>query len=313
MTIRVDDDWVENKDANASGQCVLNRKFLTNGNSKKGADVLSAAIARPKGGCPFSTPVCRENCYFGTGQHLFHAERYEQNLKFTGLPEFVPTLSTEIVQFAEYNARGQVSVCVHEGGELYSKEYLQKWGEIIGETRHVGNLTYYIYTRSWQVPEYKTALEHIAIDNKNVRINLSTDRDLIAMKGVPSRIGDGLVTYLSVDDTDLPVTGVDLVFRNLRIRHSEPMEYLNGVLVCPYEAKLYIGLNKDGTPSLEKGKCKPIRCQECRICIDRSIAEWDAIKGRYTGTPGEEPSEIWNPVEQKDEVNEAELSKGEYI
>ena len=44
-------------------------------------------------------------------------------------------------------------------------------------------------------------------------------------------------------------------------------------------------LNKDGTPSLERGRCRPIRCQECRLCIDRSFEDWEKAKIRYAGTP----------------------------
>lgn len=112
----------------------------------------------------------------------------------------------------------------------------------------------------------------------------------VAKLGMPKPTRNGLITYLAETDEDLPPPGIDLVFRNLRIRHNDPMERLGGALVCPYESKLYVALNKDGTPALERGRCRPIRCQECRLCIDRSLDEWEAIKHRHAGTPGEEPA-----------------------
>lgn len=113
---------------------------------------------------------------------------------------------------------------------------------------------------------------------------------MVAKFGLPARIGNGLVTYLAETDDDIPPNGVDLAFRNLRFRHDAPMERLGDALVCPYESKLYIAHNKDGTPSLERKNCRPIRCQECRLCIDRSMGDWETVKTRFAGTPGEPPS-----------------------
>ncbi len=133
-------------------------------------------------------------------------------------------------------------------------------------------------------------MEELSRNHKNVRVNLSTDSDMVAKFGVPARIGDGMVTYLAETDEDIPPAGVDLVFRNLRMRHKDSMERLGDALVCPYESKLYLALNKDGTPALERGRCRPIRCQECRLCIDRSMDDWEKVRAQYIGTPGEEPA-----------------------
>ena len=267
----------------------IRRSWLSNSVSKKGGNVLAWAIRMPHNRCPFASEVCSRNCYAMTGQFTFHDERYAENYEFTFNPEFVETITTEIVQFAEHHPDEQVSVALHDKGEFFSEEYLNKWEEIVSATEDLTNLNYFIYTRAWRSEPFRTALEELAKNHSKVRINLSTDSDMTAKFGVPARIGDGLITYLAETDDDLPPPGVDLVFRNLRVRHDAPMERLGDALVCPYESKLYIGLNKDGHPALERSKCKPIRCQECRLCIDRSLDEWEKAKERFVGTPGQEP------------------------
>lgn len=264
--------------------------WLSNTVSKKGSRVLAWSIGMPNNRCPFASSVCSKYCYADTGQFTFHYERYAENYEFTKMPEFAGTMTTEIVQFAEHRPDEAVSVALHEKGEIYSLPYLGKWEQVISATQDLTNLNFFVYTRAWRSEPFRKALEAVAAKHKNVRINLSADSDMVAKFGVPARIGNGLVTWLAETDDDIPSNGVDLAFRNLRFRHDAPMERLGGALVCPYESKLFISRNKDGAPSLENGKCRPIRCQECRLCIDRSMEEWEKVKGQFAGTPGEPPS-----------------------
>ena len=276
----------EIKEAHKKGR---RKRWLSNGVSKKGDRVLAWSIGMPNNRCPFASDVCQRYCYADSGQFTFHFERYAENFKFTTTPEFVETMTNEIVRFAEIHSDEAVSVALHEKGEIHSLDYLGKWEEVISATRDLTNLNYFVYTRAWRSEPFRAALAGMSAKYSNVRINLSADSDMVAKFGVPARIGDGMVTYLAETDEDIPPAGIDLVFRNLRFRHDAPMERLGGALVCPYESKLYIGLNKDERPALERGKCRPIRCQECRLCIDRSMGDWETAKARYVGTPGKPP------------------------
>lgn len=266
------------------------RRWLSNSVSKKGSNVLAWSIGMPNGKCPFASDICRRYCYADRGQFTFHFERYAENYEFTTLPEFAETMMSEIVQFAAHHSNETVSVALHEKGEIYSIPYLNKWEEVISSTQDLTNLNFFVYTRAWRSEPFRKALEELSAKHSNVRVNLSTDSDMVAKFGIPKPIGNGLVTYLAETDEDIPGAGIDLVFRNLRFRHNDSMERLGGVLVCPYESKLYIARNKAGTPALERKNCRPIRCQECRLCIDRSLEEWEKVKGQFAGTPGEPPS-----------------------
>ena len=266
------------------------RGWLSNTVGKKGCNVLAWSIGMPNNKCPFASAICSTYCYADTGQFLLNSVRHSENYEFTTTPEFAGTMTNEIVQFAENHPNETVSVCLHEKGEIFSLDYLGKWEEVVSATSDLTNVNYFVYTRAWRSEPFRTALEELAKNHCNVRVNLSTDSDMATKFGVPKRIGNGLVTWLAETDADIPCAGIDLVFRNLRIRHDAPMERLGDALVCPYESKLYIARNKNGAPALENGKCKPIRCQECRLCIDRSLDEWEKVKERYVGTPGEPPS-----------------------
>ena len=129
-------------------------------------------------------------------------------------------------------------------------------------------------------------MESIATDCRNVRVNLSLDREMVYKHGLPERVGDGLLAYLAETDDDLPPAGIDIVFRNLRILGHEPMERLGCVLVCPNESGLYSAKENDQLV-VKGGKTIRIRCQDCRLCIDGDPDRWERVKGRYAGSPGE--------------------------
>ncbi len=292
---RIGDEVVESL---ADGRMVR-RSWLSYTVSKKGNRVLAWSIGMPNGRCPFASKICSKYCYAMGGQFGLHEERYAENYEFTSDPGFVDTMTSEIVQFVEHHPDEHISVAIHEKGEIYSIPYLNKWEEIVSATKDLTNLNYFIYTRAWRSEPFRDALEEMSAKHSNVRVNLSTDSDMVAKFGMPKPIGDGLITYLAETDEDIPPPGVDLVFRNLRIPHKGSLERLGDVLVCPYESELYIGFNGNGKPALTKGKCKPIRCMECRLCIDRSLEEWEKVKGDYAGTPGQAPAlDIATPAKE---------------
>ena len=267
------------------------RGWLSSSVSKKGDGILAWAMMMPNDSCPFASEVCKRLCYTFVGNFPLQDGRHKENYEFSKSPLFVEAITEEISRFASENRRREIAVAVHERGEFYNLKYVAKWAEVIMATRRIGNLSYFIYTRSWRNPEFRGALESLAADNRHVRINLSLDSDMVARFGVPNPIGDGRVVYLAETDNDLPPAGADLVLRNLRIRHDKPMERIGGVLVCPNESGLYVA-KRQGEPSLQKGVCKRIECQTCRLCIDRSGEFWEAVKHRYEGLPGEEPQGV---------------------
>ena len=250
--------------------------------SKKGDGVLAWLIRLPGDRCPFATPTCSRLCYAKHGFFPKHADLHDENYAFAKSDRFVEDMAGEIRRAAGM-ADGQIlSVCLHGKGEFFSLPYLRRWREIIERTSDCGGLRYYAYTHAWTQQDYHSELDAIAKDFPNVRINLSADRDNSREHGVPERIGDGLVTWLAETDSDLPPVGapVDLVFRSTLQRNLPPAETLGGFRVCPNEAHLFWS-RRGGKPVMQDGKPLRITCGECRLCIDRSAAEWDKVKNGF--------------------------------
>ena len=256
-------------------------KLLSNGISKKGPLVFAWGILMPGDGCPFASKICAKYCYAKNGRFLWNKAGYARRYEASKRADFVDRICEELTATAWRRSGERISCAVHEKGDFYSLEYLEKWGEIFRRMSSFHNLSCFVYTRSWVDGRFLRELERIGT-GRNVRINLSTDREMLEKYGKPARIGDGLVTFLAETDDDLPAEPVDLVFRNLRNRPTSPMERLGGCLVCPHEANTYFAM-EGGIPIVTDGKELKIRCQECRLCIDRDPAKWDWVKERYAG------------------------------
>jgi hypothetical protein len=262
--------------------------LLRNSASKKGPETWAFSISMPGGKCPFASSICSRWCYADVGKFPLNQPLYERNYEATKAPGFGDRLRDEIVSLAWRHSGRRIAVCAHEKGEFYCLDYLRSWGQVIRETRSFPSVRYYVYTRSWISPSFRAELDRIAASCSNVQINLSVDREMVATHGLPARVGDGLLVYLAETDEDLPHPGADLVVRNLRIRDHAPMERLGGVLVCPNESGLFVAM-ENGLPVVKGGRTIPIRCMDCRICIDRSVERWDKAKPYYSGTPDAPP------------------------
>lgn len=260
-------------------------RLLCNGSSKKGPLTWAFSITMPNGRCPFASSICSRWCYADVGHFPQHQSLYERNYEASKEAGFADRLRDEVTALAWRHSGQRASICAHEKGEFHSVGYLRAWGQVIRDTRSFPNLSYYVYTRSWVSPPFRGELDRIAADCRNVRINLSLDREMVERHGVPARVGDGLLVYLCETDRDLPPAGVDIALRNLRVLNHAPMERIGGALVCPNESGLCVAKD-DGAPVIKVGKTIRVRCQDCRICIDRGIDRWEQVKARYTGTPG---------------------------
>lgn len=260
-------------------------RLLGNGSSKKGLLTWAFSIAMPDGRCPFASSICARWCYADVGKFPLNQHIYERNYEASKATGFATRLCDEVEALAWRHSGQRVSICAHEKGEFHSVGYLRAWGQVIRDTRSFSNVSYYVYTRSWVSPVFRGELDRIAADCRNVRINLSLDRDMVEQRGVPERVGDGLLVYLAETDRDLPPAGVDVALRNLRVPNHAPMERIGGALVCPNESGLYVA-KVDGAPVIKGGRTIRVRCQDCRICIDRTAERWEQVKARYTGRPG---------------------------
>lgn len=90
--------------------------------------------------CPMAKD-CIANCYARQGCYSFSnvKNKHEQNLQATLKADFIETMIEEIIlKRCNY-------VRIHDSGDFYSREYLQKWLTIIEALPHV---QFYAYTKS---------------------------------------------------------------------------------------------------------------------------------------------------------------------
>lgn len=210
------------------------RGLLTLGNRKVGECIHLWSLP-PVTTCPGRSEICEGACYARQGRYRFQAVKdrllwnFEQSLR----RDFVPRMVAEI------RRKGVLVLRVHCSGDFYSREYAEKWLQIM---RHCPGVRFYWYSRSWRVPEIADVLERMAA-LKGCRAWYSLD----AETGVPARVPRGVrLAYLQVGEDERPEL-LDLMFRVRRLRRLRvPLS-----LVCPTE---------------RPGNGREINCGSCQKC-----------------------------------------------
>lgn len=89
--------------------------------------------------CP-NAAACATGCYAKSGAYLFSnvAKVFEARLKLSQSPNFIKIMHAEIVR------RKVTRLRIHDSGDFYSKEYLDKWLQIINANP---NTVFYCYTK----------------------------------------------------------------------------------------------------------------------------------------------------------------------
>jgi len=281
------DDYDDGTEIDLPNLYPAERKFslLTCGNMKKGSRVSMFSLDR----CGWACEECSKECYAKHNNFLQHSGRYADNSAATETWQMWWLVVDELVAAVSDASPDMGYLCLHQKGDFYDASYLRNWADVIGQFRSFANLRIYFHTRCWKGAETRALLDRIAADNQNVTINLSTTASEVRDFGVPTPVGNGRVTYFAMTDEDLPPDGVDLVFRNLRNRLTSKLERLNGCLVCPHESRMYVAIEND-KPILQRGKPMAIQCQQCCLCLGRSLEEWVSVRERYLGDP-DEPAE----------------------
>jgi hypothetical protein len=102
--------------------------------------------------CPGASDYCAIICYAKTG--FFNMPRvrnaYDSNFEASQHPHFVPAMIQAITDIGDDKFR------IHASGDFYSVAYIQAWQAIAEAMPHV---TFFGYTRSWNVPGLVNALE----------------------------------------------------------------------------------------------------------------------------------------------------------
>ena len=181
------------------------RLLLTQGNLKLGEGVHTWSIPAIAT-CPGRSSICEKVCY--AVRHRFRFEqirrRLDWNLQQSRRPDFVDRMVDEL------RRRGVLVLRLHVSGDFGSEEYAARWLKIMKRSQRT---KFFMYSRSWRVPEIAEVLERIA-KLRCARVWYSIDDET----GLPSRVPPGVrLAYLQTTDTPPPKNS-QLVFRILRLR-----------------------------------------------------------------------------------------------
>lgn len=214
------------------------KSLFVRGNTKLGKQVLTFSIPAVYT-CPGRSKLCESICYATDG--FFHMpnvrKSLEEKYELSKSDNFAELVVNELSSYSDGLFR------IHVAGDMYSKEYAEKWLYIV---KHSPHIRFWVYTRSHRIPEIKKVIDKIA-KLPNIRVFYSIDRETGLPKSYPKQVR---LAYMSVSETDIPPHEADLVFRDDKARNTKQIRQ-NGVLVCV----------------LENGKeLKGLTCQTCSLC-----------------------------------------------
>jgi Gene product 88 len=103
--------------------------------------------------CPMAG-VCASGCYAQSGSYRYSnvASKYESRLELALSPQFETVIGQEI-QYVKARASKRGKPCIiriHDSGDFFSKEYTEKWLNII---QSHSDIVFYAYTK--QVSQFK--------------------------------------------------------------------------------------------------------------------------------------------------------------
>lgn len=209
------------------------------GNGKLG-DVLTFSLPAIDT-CPGASGLCKGCCYATRGRYFVTRVQaaLKRNWEYSKHSDFAETA----VQLINNYQRKNVKIFrIHPSGDLYDAEYASKWLHII---KHTPTWTYWLYTRSWRIPEIHRVVEKIA-ELPNIQLWFSVDNET----GRPLSLPTGVrLAYMMVDSLDEPRWEPDLFFRDNPIRGSI-LKHVKGTLVCPVE-----------------NGASHTTCDKCRVCL----------------------------------------------
>ena len=120
-------------------------KYLLSTNSKLRRDRIFK-FSLPKGKTCIGADKCLEWCFAGKGHYKIHAKTiaiaHNRNLKDSKSEDFIDRMITEIVK------RKLTRIRIHDSGDFYSQDYVDKWVTIAGS---LPNVKFYAYTKSLQL------------------------------------------------------------------------------------------------------------------------------------------------------------------
>lgn len=103
--------------------------------------------------CPFATKHCAKDCYARKAEKCYPdcLSARTKNYDFSKTDMFVPFMVNVFHYMASlkaYREAKHISIRIHESGDFYSVEYLEKWLDIAEQCKDIPNIDFCAYTKS---------------------------------------------------------------------------------------------------------------------------------------------------------------------
>lgn len=106
--------------------------------------------------CP-NASKCATGCYARSGTYRFKntINAYENRLRLTQLPDFVPLMIADIsLKALQSKHKGlECIIRIHDSGDFYNETYLNKWLSIMDHFESNKSIKFYAYTKMVQMFE----------------------------------------------------------------------------------------------------------------------------------------------------------------
>lgn len=104
--------------------------------------------------CPFASAGCLNVCYACAGRHVMEVVKqareraYNDSLRDDFAAGMIYTIETELS--SRRYAGAHMIIRIHESGDFYSAEYLNKWFEVFRHFENDSRVTFCFYTKSFK-------------------------------------------------------------------------------------------------------------------------------------------------------------------
>jgi Gene product 88 len=127
------------------------------------------------GTCPFLTENCLASCYALKAERMYPSvkTRRTMNTEFAESEIFVNAMieQLEFEMARKMNQGKTLYIRIHESGDFYSQEYMNKWVEIANHFKGNRRIVFMAYTKS--LPFVKQAFKKYGDDNVNITFKSS--------------------------------------------------------------------------------------------------------------------------------------------
>lgn len=138
--------------------------------------------------CPFATAMCKRKCYVAFEERFYDnvLPARLRNYEISKTSAFVPLMTDRIRSIANRCRKERVITRIHEGGDFYSREYVDKWLEISNNLSDDKRVQFVAYTKSFPFFDGKSIPSNFAL-----RVSLWADTApeqlaLVAKNGWPT-------------------------------------------------------------------------------------------------------------------------------